>query len=93
MITNGVCATPVASYGMSPINAIDIFVGPTGSVDFASPIDDPVNKTPLLTASRANIDVIDFSLNIDFLSCDKINEVKLRADVFEINDRTHLNKQ
>ena len=45
---------------MSPIKAIDIFVGPTGSVDFACAREDPETRTPLLTASKARMDVMDF---------------------------------
>jgi len=62
LMTDGVCEAPVASYGMSPINAIDIFVGPTGSVDFASTREDPASRAPLVTASKANIDSMNFEL-------------------------------
>ena len=47
---------------MSPIKAIDIFVGPTGSVDFACAREDPETRTALLTASKARMDVMDFLL-------------------------------
>ena len=60
---------------MSPINAMDIFVGPTGSVGFACAREDPEIRTPLLTASKARMDVMDFLFV--YLFCDFVMARKI----------------